>query len=67
MHPPSEKEAVMAKFQVYADAAGKYCWRFLDDNGKNVASSGESFAGRSNAKRAAENVKTTAASASVGS
>jgi uncharacterized protein YegP (UPF0339 family) len=38
----------------------------MDDNGKNVASSGESFASKSNAKRAAENVKTTAAVATVG-
>ena len=57
----------MAEFEVYKDAAGKYRWRLIDDNGKNVASSGESFASKSNAKRAAENVKVTAAGATIGS
>ena len=57
----------MAVFEVYKDAAGKYRWRLIDDNGKNVASSGESFASKSNAKRAAENVKVTAAGATIGS
>ena len=57
----------MAEFEVYKDAAGKDRWRLIDDNGKNVASSRESFASKSNAKRAAENVKVTAAGATIGS
>jgi uncharacterized protein len=55
----------VAEFEIYKDAAGKFRWRLVDDKGKNVASSGESFASKSNAKRAAENVKTTAAAATI--
>lgn len=54
-----------AKFEIYADVSGKYRWRLKDGNGQKVASSGESFDSRSNAKRAAENVKSTAPSADV--
>lgn len=53
------------KFEIYADAGGKYRWRLKDGNGEKVASSGESFENRSNAKRAAENVKSTAPDAEV--
>ena len=51
------------RFEVYADAGDKYRWKLLADNGQNVASSGESFAGASNAERAAEGFKASAASA----
>jgi uncharacterized protein YegP (UPF0339 family) len=54
------------RFEVYADVAGKYRWRLKDGNNAVVASSGESFASRENARRAAENVKVTAPQASVG-
>lgn len=54
-----------ARFEIYLDAAGKYRWRLKDGNGVNVASSGESFASRSNARRAAENVKSTAPGARI--
>jgi uncharacterized protein len=52
-------------FQIYADASGKYRWRLVSSNGQTVASSGESFASRANARRAAENVKTGAGSATI--
>lgn len=55
----------MAKFEVYADAAGKYRWRLVAANGEKVASSGESFYDRADAKRAAETVKATAPNATV--
>jgi uncharacterized protein YegP (UPF0339 family) len=54
------------KFEIYADTSGKYRWRLKDGNGEKVASSGESFDSRSNAKRAAENVKLTAPNAEIG-
>jgi Domain of unknown function (DUF1508) len=60
---------VEARYEPFADAADRSLpssGALMDDNGKNVASSGESFASKSNAKRAAENVKTTAAVATVG-
>jgi uncharacterized protein len=53
------------KFEIYLDVAGKYRWRLKDGNNEKVASSGESFASRENAKRAARNVKTTAPTATV--
>jgi uncharacterized protein YegP (UPF0339 family) len=55
----------IAKFEIYADTSGKYRWRLKDGNGEKVASSGESFDSRSNAKRAAENVKSTAPNAEI--
>lgn len=55
----------MAKFKLYEDAADKWRWRLVDDNGEKVASSGESFDSKSNAKRAAENVKLSAPGATV--
>jgi len=55
----------MAKFEIYADSAGKYRWRLKANNGEKIASSGESFDSKHNAKRAAENVKATAGSATI--
>jgi uncharacterized protein YegP (UPF0339 family) len=54
-----------ARFQIYVDPAGKYRWRLLAVNGLTVASSGESFASKYDAKRAAANVKTVAAEAEL--
>ena len=53
------------RFQIYADAAGKYRWRLKDGDGEKVASSGESFDSKVNARRAAELVKETALDADV--
>jgi uncharacterized protein len=55
----------MWKFQIYADSAGKYRWRLKAANGQVVASSGESFDSRSNARRAAENVKANVGGAQI--
>lgn len=52
-----------AKFEIYEDQGGKYRWRLKDSNGEKIASSGESFASESNARRAAENVKRDAGGA----
>lgn len=54
-----------AKFEVYADAAGKYRWRLKSANGQTIASSGESFDSKGNAREAAETVKKTASSAEI--
>ena len=54
-----------AKFEIYMDAAGAYRWRLKAANGEKVASSGESFASKDNAKRAAQTVKTAAPGADV--
>ena len=53
------------KFEIYADAGGLYRWRLISSNGQTVATSGESFAGKANATRAAEGVKAGAGSATV--
>jgi uncharacterized protein YegP (UPF0339 family) len=64
---PSKERYLMAtpKFEIYADAGGKFRWRLKDGNSQTVASSGESFDSKSNAKRAAENVKATAPNADI--
>jgi len=53
------------KFEVYADKGGHYRWKLVAPNGQETASSGESFASKSDAKRAAEGVKEHAGSAEV--
>jgi uncharacterized protein YegP (UPF0339 family) len=53
------------KFQIYTDAAGKFRWRLKDDAGEKVASSGDGFASRSEAKLAAQLVKDTAPDAEI--
>ena len=54
-----------SKFVIYADAADKYRWKLVASNGQTTASSGESFASKSNARKAAEHVKESAATAAV--
>jgi uncharacterized protein len=53
------------KFEIYADAGGNYRWRLVASNGQTVASSGESFDSKYNARRAAENVKENAGTADI--
>jgi uncharacterized protein YegP (UPF0339 family) len=53
------------KFQIYTDAAGRFRWRLKDSDGEKVASSGESFASESDAKRAAQLVKSTTPDAEI--
>lgn len=55
----------MWTFQIYSDSSGQYRWRLKASNGQTVASSGESFDSKSNATRAAENVKANAGSATI--
>jgi uncharacterized protein YegP (UPF0339 family) len=52
-------------FEVYPDQAGKYRWRFVVANGQTVATSGEAFASKGNAKRAIAEFKEQAAKSSV--
>jgi uncharacterized protein YegP (UPF0339 family) len=54
-----------AKFVVYADSGGKYCLKLEAGSGQTIATSGGSFASKSNAREAAENAKARAAEASV--
>ena len=50
-------------YDVYEDTAGNYRWRAKAGNGEKVASSGEAFASKSNAQRAADNVRDNAGNA----
>ncbi|MCS0498770.1 YegP family protein [Protaetiibacter mangrovi] len=51
------------RFDVKADAGGHFSWWLLSGNGQQVAWAGESFASKSNAKRAAESFKVGASEA----
>lgn len=55
----------MAKFVVYADAGGKYRWKPVASNGQTTASAGESFSSKASARKAAESVQKSAATAEV--
>lgn len=44
-------------FEVYQDEGGRYRWWFVVANGQTVATSGEAFASKGNAKRAIEDFK----------
>lgn len=55
----------MPKFIVYPDKSGQYRWKLKADNGQIIASSGEAFDSKSNAKRAAENVRNVAGDADI--
>lgn len=52
-----KKGAAKATFEVYADRSAKFRWRAKSSNGQTVASSGEAFASKASAKRAAGNVQ----------
>jgi hypothetical protein len=53
------------KMEIYQDASGNWRWRIRASNGQIVASSGESFSSKANARTAAENVKARAGSAEI--
>jgi uncharacterized protein YegP (UPF0339 family) len=53
------------KFVIYADSSGSYRWRLVASSGQTVATSGEGFSSKANAKRAAEGVKAGAGSAEI--
>lgn len=55
----------MWKFEIYLDHGGEYRWRLRAPNGLVIADSGEGYATRANAKRAAANVQARIASAVI--
>jgi uncharacterized protein YegP (UPF0339 family) len=50
------------QLEVYAGAGGHHRWRLISTNGQTVASSGQGFASRSNAVRAATSFSANAGS-----
>ncbi len=57
----------MPQFDAFEDLVGKWRWRLLGNDGRTVASSGESFDSHWHALRAAENVRRVAAAAEISS
>jgi uncharacterized protein YegP (UPF0339 family) len=57
--------AASASYEVYEDAGRKWRWRARAANGQTIASSGGAFASKQDAQQAAENVKTSARSATI--
>jgi uncharacterized protein YegP (UPF0339 family) len=55
----------MWKFEIYEDASREYRWRLKAPNGRIIADSGEGYSSRSNARRAAENVRQRIGGASI--
>ena len=49
-----------ATFELYEDAAGKYRWRLVHDNGNIIADSGEGYVNRGDARNGIESVRTNA-------
>ena len=54
-----------SRFEIYEDRAAEWRWRLVHWNGNIVADSGEGYASRSNAKRAARSVMRTAPTAAI--
>ncbi|SEW21540.1 amphi-Trp domain-containing protein [Natrinema salifodinae] len=54
-----------SRFEVYEDRAGQWRWRLVHWNGNIVADSGEGYASRSNAERAARSVMRSAPTATI--
>ena len=53
------------RFEIYPDKRGLWRWRLKARNGRTVADSGEGYASRTNAFRAARRVKCAAYSAVI--
>ncbi|OAQ53486.1 hypothetical protein HTG_08385 [Natrinema mahii] len=54
-----------SRFEVYEDRGGEWRWRLVHWNGNIVADSGEGYASRSNAERAARSVMRIAPNATI--
>jgi uncharacterized protein YegP (UPF0339 family) len=57
----------MTQFDAYEDLVGRWRWRLLGNDGRTVATSGESFESHWHALRAAEAVRGAAATARMSS
>jgi len=55
--------AATSTYEVYETSAGNWRWRAKAGNGETIAGSGENFASKQNAERAADNVKANAGEA----
>ena len=55
----------MSKFELYADAKGEYRWRLKASNGQTIATGGEGYASKANAKAGIESVRKNAPEAEI--
>ncbi len=55
----------MSQFQVYKDAKSEFRWRFLADNQKIVATSGEGYKKKTDCKHAIDLIKKNSPAAEV--
>ncbi|MFA9415809.1 amphi-Trp domain-containing protein [Natrinema sp. HArc-T2] len=62
---PTDGDGRTSRFEVYEDAAGEWRWRLVHWNGNIIADSGEGYASRFNAERAARGVMRNAPTASI--
>ncbi len=54
-----------AKFELYKDAKSEYRWRLVASNGQTIATGGEGYATKANAKAGIESVKKNALEAEI--
>ncbi|MGC3995242.1 MAG: DUF1508 domain-containing protein [Propionicimonas sp.] len=52
-------------FELYADAKGEYRWRLKASNGQVIATGGQGYASKANARAGIESVKKNAGDAEV--
>jgi uncharacterized protein len=56
---------IPAKFELYKDARGEFCWRLIASNRQMIGDSGEGYKSKDSAKNGIESVKKNAASATI--
>jgi len=56
---------IAAKFELYKDAKGEFRWRLVASNGQTIATSGEGYTTKENAKAGIESVKKNAPTAAI--
>ncbi|WP_455280454.1 YegP family protein [[Eubacterium] cellulosolvens] len=55
----------MAKFEMYSDKSGQWCWRFRTNNGKIIADSSEGYINKNDCENGIRIVKNEASSANI--
>ena len=54
-----------AKFELYTDAKGEFRWRLKASNGQTIATGGEGYSSKANARNGIESVKKNAPDAEI--
>lgn len=61
----TERSASHGRFHVYRDRAGEWRWRLVHRNGNIIATSGEGYASRQNARKGLRSVRVNAPAAEI--